>query len=190
MAKLRISGGELGGRRIDAPPRRGKSDIRPTTEKVREAIFSILGDVGGARAVDLFCGTGALGLEALSRGAAEATFVDNRPWLAENNAEALGLTDRTTVVRADVLKFLDRTPDGSFDLVLCDPPYGLPERISSRLDPLVRAVLVPGGRVIVECSPENPIEIGLELVRERSYGDTMIRAYRAPGAPDSGPEAE
>ena len=62
--------------------------MRPTTEKVREAIFSILGDVSGARVLDLFCGTGALGLEALSRGAAVATFVDNRPWLAESNAEA------------------------------------------------------------------------------------------------------
>lgn len=187
MAKLRISGGEMGGRRIEAPPRRGKSDIRPTTEKVREAIFSILGDVSGAKVADLFCGTGALGLEALSRGAAEATFVDNRPWLAENNAEALGLAGRSTVVRADVLKFLDRAPDGSFDLVLCDPPYGLPERISSRLDPLVRAALAPGGRVVVECSPDNPIEIGLELVRERAYGDTMIRAYHAY---EAGPDGE
>ena len=182
MAKLRISGGELGGRRIEAPPRRGKTDIRPTTEKVREAVFSILGDVTGARTLDLFCGTGALGLEALSRGAADATFVDNLPWLAESNAEALGVADRATVVRADVLKYLDRAPDDSFDLVLCDPPYGLPERISSKLDPLVRAALAPGGRVIVECSPENPIEIGLELVRERAYGDTMIRAYRGPDA--------
>lgn len=169
----------MGGRRIEAPPRRGKNDVRPTTEKVREAIFSILGDVGGARVLDLFCGTGALGLEALSRGAAEATFVDNRPWLAESNAEALGLADRATVVRADVLKHLDRTPEGSFDLVLCDPPYGLPERISSQLDPLVRRALAPGGRVIVECATDNPIGFGLELVRERAYGDTMVRAYRA-----------
>ncbi len=178
MAKLRISGGEMGGRRIEAPPRRGQSDVRPTTEKVREAVFSILGDVSGARVLDLFCGTGALGLEALSRGAATSTFVDNRPWLAESNAEALGLAERATVVRADVLKLLDRTPEDSFDLVLCDPPYGLPERISSQLDPLVRRALAPGGRVIVECSTDNPIEIGLELFRERAYGDTMIRAYR------------
>jgi 16S rRNA (guanine966-N2)-methyltransferase len=179
MAKLRISGGELGGRRIEAPPRRGKDDVRPTTEKVREAVFSILGDVSGARALDLFCGTGALGLEALSRGAAEATFVDNQPWLAERNAEALGLAERATVVRADVLKFLDRTPEDSFDLVLCDPPYGLPQRVSSQLDPLVRRALAPGGRVIVECSADNPIELGLELVRERGYGDTLVRVYRS-----------
>lgn len=176
---MRIIAGTHRGRRIAAP--RG-GHVRPTSDRAREALFSILGPVQGAAVLDLFAGSGALGLEALSRGAAEATFVDNRPWLAENNAEALGLTDRTTVVRADVLKFLDRTPDGSFDLVLCDPPYGLPERISSRLAPLVRAVLAPGGRVIVECSPENPIEIGLELTRERAYGDTMIRAYRAPDA--------
>ena len=182
MAKLRISGGEFGGRRIEAPPRRGKTDVRPTTEKVREAIFSILGDVGGARVLDLFCGTGALGLEAISRGAAETTFVDAKPALAERNAEALGVAGRATIVRADAFGFLDRAPEGSFDLVLCDPPYGLSRSTSSRLDPLVRRVLAPGGRVTVEFSPDNPIEFGLELARERAYGDTMIRVYEAPDA--------
>lgn len=181
MAKLRISGGELGGRRIDAPPRRGRSDVRPTTEKVREALFSMLGDVEGARVLDLFCGTGAMGLEALSRGAAEATFVDSKPALAERNAEALGVADRASIVRADAFTFGDRAPEDSFDLVLCDPPYGLSQRISSQLDPLVRRVLAPGGRVTVECSPDNPVELELELVRERGYGDTLVRVYRSPG---------
>lgn len=177
MAKLRISGGELGGRRIDAPPRRGRTDVRPTTERVREAVFSILGDISGARVLDLFCGTGALGLEALSRGAAEATLVDSRPELARGNADALGLADRARVVRADALKFLERAPEAAFDLVLCDPPYGLPQRISSQLDPLVRRALAPGGRVMVESSPAAPIEIGLALARERTYGDTLVRIH-------------
>ena len=75
MSELRISGGELGGRRIRVP----KGDVRPTTERVREAVFSILGDVSGSRVLDLFCGSGALAIEALSRGASEATLVDTPP---------------------------------------------------------------------------------------------------------------
>ena len=90
MAELRITGGELGGRRIRVP----RGDVRPTTERVREAIFSILGDVAGARVLDLFCGSGALAIEALSRGAAEATLVDTRPATARGNLEALGLAER------------------------------------------------------------------------------------------------
>ena len=99
--QLRISGGELRGRRLRGP-RRG-SEMRPTTERVREAVFSILGDVGGARVLDLFCGTGALGLEALSRGAASAVLVDSDPALAQRNVEELELGDRAEVVRSDAL---------------------------------------------------------------------------------------
>ena len=136
--KLRVSGGELRGRRL-AGPRRG-SEMRPTTERVREAVFSILGDVGGARVLDLFCGTGALGLEALSRGAANAVLVDSDPALAQRNVEELELGDRAEVVRSDALLWLDRAPESSFDLVLCDPPYGLIPSLSDQLDePLRRA---------------------------------------------------
>jgi 16S rRNA (guanine966-N2)-methyltransferase len=180
VAELRITAGELGGRRI-AAPRRG-SKLRPTTEKVREAVFSILGpSVEGARVLDVFCGTGALGLEALSRGAARATFVDVDPGLAKANIETLELGERSEVVRADATRWLDRAPEHGFDLVLCDPPYGLFADSSTQFGPLLRRVLAPGGRVMVESSPEAPLALELPLLRERTYGDTMIRVHAAEG---------
>ena len=176
MSPLRISGGELGGRKIDAP-RRADARVRPTTEKVREAVFSILGPLEGEMVLDLFCGTGALAFEALSRGAAEATLVDTHTDLALRNAGSLELGDRATVVRADVLRYLARAPEGSFDLVLCDPPYGLDERNAQRLGPELGRVLRAGGRLMVESAPESPVDVGLPLVRERRYGDTLIRIH-------------
>jgi 16S rRNA (guanine966-N2)-methyltransferase len=174
MPELRITGGELGGRRIQAP--RG-AKLRPTTERVREAVFSILGDVSGARVLDLFCGTGALAIEALSRGAVEATLVDTHPQAARGNLVALSLTDRAETVRADAARFLRRAKPGAYDLVLCDPPYRLADRLAAELDPLVRAVLAESGRVMTESSPDNPLQIELPLLTERRYGDTLIRVY-------------
>ena len=174
MAELRITGGELGGRRIQAP-KGGK--VRPTTEKVREAAFSILGDVSGARVLDLFCGTGALAIEALSRGASEATLVDTHPRTARENIERLGLGDRATVVRSDAVRFLRPPRDDSYDLVLCDPPYRLADRLGADLDPLIRGVLAESGRVMTESSPDNPLQIELPLLTERAYGDTLIRVH-------------
>ena len=176
MAELRISGGELGGRRIRSP--KGER-LRPTTERVREAVFSILGDVSGARVLDLFCGTGALAIEALSRGAAEATLVDTHPRTARGNIEALGLTDRAEVVRADAARFLRRAEEGAYDLVLCDPPYRLADRLAADLDPLIRNVLATGGRAMIESSPERPLDVSLPLATERTYGETLIRVHRS-----------
>jgi 16S rRNA (guanine966-N2)-methyltransferase len=173
VAELRITGGELGGRRIRVP----RGDVRPTTERVREAVFSILGDVAGARVLDLFCGSGALAIEALSRGAAEATLVDTRPATARRNLEALGLAERARTVRSDAARFLRRAEASSFDLVLCDPPYRLADRLAGDLDPLIRRALANGGRVMVETSPDRPLPLGLPLVTERGYGDTLIRIH-------------
>ena len=171
MAELRITGGELRGRRIRVP----KADVRPTTEKVREAVFSILGDVSGARVLDLFCGSGALGIEALSRGGTEATLVDTRPATARRNLESLDLTGRAATVRADAARFLRRAERASFDLVLCDPPYRLADRLAAELDPLIRAVLAEGGRVMAETSPEHPLRLELPLIKEAAHGDTLIQ---------------
>ena len=179
MPELRITGGELGGRRIRVP--RGGRDLRPTTEKVREAIFSILGDVSDARVLDLFAGTGALAIEALSRGAAEATLVDMHPRAARQNVESLGLGDRAQVVRADAARFLRRVEEGSFDLVLCDPPYRLADRLAAELDPLIHRTLVEGGRVVVETSPDRPLPIDLPILVERRYGDTLISVRGGEG---------
>ena len=175
MAELRITGGKLGGRRIRVP--RGVRDLRPTTERVREAMFSILGDVSGARVLDLFSGTGALAIEALSRGAADAVLVDTRPAGARRNLEALGLRDRAETVRADAARFLRRAEQSSFDLVLCDPPYRLADRLAADLVRLIPPVVADRGRVMTETSPERPLELSLPLLTERGYGDTLIRLY-------------
>lgn len=156
-------------------------DLRPTTERVREAVFSILGDVSGLRVLDLFCGTGALGVEALSRGAASATLVDRRAGAARRNVEDLELADRAEVVGSDALRFLRRAPERSFDLILCDPPYRLADRLAADLGPLIRRTVAKGGRVMVETAPAQPLPLELPLVRERRYGDTLIRVHAAGG---------
>ena len=173
MAELRITGGEIGGRRIRVP----RGDVRPTTERVREALFSILADVSGARVLDLYSGSGALAIEALSRGAAEATLVDTNPAVARENLESLGLSDRARTVRSDAVRFVRRAETGSFDLVLCDPPYRLADRVGADLDPEIRRVLAKGGRVVVETSPHEPLSLTLPLLTERAYGDTLIRIH-------------
>jgi 16S rRNA (guanine966-N2)-methyltransferase len=145
---------------------------------VREALFSILGDVSGARVLDLFSGTGALAIEALSRGASEATLVDTRPAAARRNVEDLGLSDRARVIRADAARFLRRAEPSSFDLVLCDPPYRLADRLAADLVQLIPGPLAAGGRVMVESSPQRPLDLALPPITEREYGDTLIRIYR------------
>lgn len=178
MQRLRISGGELRGRRIEGPA--AGAEVRPTTERVREAVFSMLGDISGARVLDLFCGTGALGLEAVSRGAARATLVDRDPALAGRNVQELGLEDRAEAVGADARAYLGRAP-GGFDLVLCDPPYGLVPSLQGQLDQPLRGALAPGGRVMMETAPEEPLELDMPLLRERRYGDTLVRIHGVEG---------
>ncbi len=173
MAAIRITGGELRGRHLYVP----KTGVRPTTGRVREAIFSLLGSVEGARVLDLFCGSGALGIEALSRGAGGATLIDTRPGAARRNVEELGLMARATVLRSDARRFLRGAEEGSFDLVLCDPPYRLADRLASDLDPLIRRVLADGGRAMIESSPDNPLQMEIPLLIERAYGDTLIRVH-------------
>jgi 16S rRNA (guanine966-N2)-methyltransferase len=165
-------GGELRGRRLQAP-----KDIRPTTGRVREALFSILGDVEGANVLDLFCGSGALGIEALSRGAAAATLVDSDPRDARRNVDELGLAERADIVKSDAVRYLAGAQPGSFDLILCDPPYSLADRFGTQLDPLLRNALAAGGRVVVESDPKLPLPLSLPLVTERAYGDTMLRVH-------------
>jgi 16S rRNA (guanine966-N2)-methyltransferase len=170
---MRVVAGELRGRRLEAPK---GVDVRPTADRVREAVFSILGDVDGAGVLDLYCGTGALAIEAISRGAERAVLVDTKPALARRNVEALGLEDRCTIVRADAVRYLKRDRD-LFDLVFCDPPYRLAHRLAPRLAPLIPARLAKGGRVIVESDTRRPLDLGLPLQVERLYGDTLIRVH-------------
>jgi 16S rRNA (guanine966-N2)-methyltransferase len=176
---LRIVAGELGGRRLATPPRRSAA-VRPTSDRVREALFSILGDVRDTRVLDLFCGTGALGLEALSRGAAQATLVDTHTALARRNVADLGVGERCQVVRADARAFLRRTRR-AFDLVFCDPPYRLADRLEGDLDSLIPKRLAPGGRLIVEGAAARPPRISLPVLTERTYGDTVVSVYAGEG---------
>jgi 16S rRNA (guanine966-N2)-methyltransferase len=144
-------------------------------------LFSILGDVEGARALDLYCGTGALGIEAVSRGAAAAILVDTHTALARRNVTDLGLGDRCEVVRSDARAYLRRTRR-AFDLIFCDPPYKLADRLEGELDTLIGDRLAPGGRLIVEGSARGPLRLDLPLVLERRYGDTLVRIHKGdPG---------
>jgi 16S rRNA (guanine966-N2)-methyltransferase len=180
---MRITGGELRGRRLYAP-RRG---IRPSTGRIREALFSILGSVDGAIVLDLFCGTGALGIEALSRGAREAVFVDTKPGAAMRNLEELGIVEGDwgwMVVKEDAASFLQSRaisePDRRYDLVLCDPPYRLAAGLATDLDAAIPLVLAEGGRVVVETSAKKPLELSHPLIKDRVYGDTRLLVYAPP----------
>lgn len=171
---MRVVAGELGGRRLRAP---AGTAVRPTSDRAREALFSMLGDVSGLRVLDLFAGTGALAIEALSRGAASAVLVDKQPRYARENIKELCLDDRARVVRADVIAFLRRDPE-PYRLILCDPPYRLAPRLEADLRQLLPAWLAPGGRVVVESQAREPIDLGLDLERERRYGEALLRIWR------------
>ena len=155
--------------------------MRPTSDRVREAIFSALGPIDGARVLDLYCGTGALAIEAISRGAANAVLVDRdiRPSLG--NVEHLGLADRCRLVRAFIPEGIDpESLGGPFDLIFCDPPYRLADRIDENLDKLVPTLLAPAGRVIVESAASRPLELpSLQRQRDRRYGGTQVAFYKA-----------
>ena len=182
-ANVRIISGSLGGRRLRAP--RGAA-TRPTADKVRQALFNILGDVSGARVLDLYAGTGALALESLSRGAASAVLVDKAAEpvrCIEENARDLGVVDQVRVIRADAAAALARLRDERFDLVFADPPYDLdPAAVLDALPPL-RA---PGARVIVEHDRRHPpgVTETLALADLRRYGDTSISIYGLKQAED------
>jgi 16S rRNA (guanine966-N2)-methyltransferase len=171
---VRIVAGDLKGRRLASP---GSSEaVRPTADRVREAVFSILGGVDGAVVLDLFCGTGALAIEALSRGADRATLVDSRTSLVRRNAAALGISGRCEIVRGDAIRYLRRSRR-RFDLIFCDPPYRLADRLEGELDSLIGARLAEGGRLITESATRRPLSLGLPLLTERRYGDTTIRIH-------------
>ena len=172
---MRVVAGELKGRRLATPPRRSGA-VRPTADRVREALFAILGEIDGAGVLDLYCGTGALGIEALSRGAGRAKLVDTNVSLARRNVRDLGLESRVTLVRSDALRYLRRSR-GPFDLIFCDPPYRLADRLEGELDSLIPGRLAEGGRLICESAARRPIRLTMPLIVERRYGDTLIRIH-------------
>lgn len=187
----RIIGGVAGGRRLGTPP---GARTRPTSDRVREALFSALeserGTLAGARVLDLYAGSGALGLEAASRGAETVVAVESDRRTARligENARELGL--RCQVVAQPVERWLAGPDDRRFDIVLADPPYPLGNPDLVRALALLVDRLAPGATVVVERSartPEPDWPTGLELVRRRDYGETTLwyvrAAAREPGA--------
>ena len=190
----RIVAGSVGGRRIEVP----RCGTRPTSERVRESLFGRLehyGAVDGARVLDLCAGSGALGLEAASRGAGEVVLVDSsRAAVAvcRANIRALGLRD-VRARRARAADFLAGPAPAPMDLVLIDPPYDLDEAgVSAILEPLVRRRdpwLAPGAVVVLERSARSPEPVwpaGLERFGERRYGETLVWFAEPGGAGAAG----
>jgi len=175
---MRVIAGTYGGRTLKAP---AGADTRPTSDRVREALFSILGDrVQDARVLDLFAGSGALGLEALSRGAERVTFVDdNRAAIAAIKGNLNVLKAAAQVHRTDALRFLGGAPESGaqYDLIFLDPPYRLAERLAPPLSEALPAVLAPGAVAVAESDRRAPLALHLPLNDERRYGDTLIRIY-------------
>ncbi len=182
---MRVVAGEAKGRRLKVVPGEG---TRPMLDRVKVALFDTLADrVVGARFLDLFAGTGQVGIEALSRGAAHATFVENNAralrTLRENLAST-GFLSRSTVVPADVFRFLARSPADAYDIVFLAPPQyqGLVLKAMEILDGWLG--LSPNGLLIVQQDPKEPVPDNLahlELVDKRRYGTTLLLFY-APRA--------
>jgi len=179
---MRVIAGELKGQRLVAP--RGWK-VRPTSDRVREAVFSILGErVRGATVLDLYCGTGALAIEALSRGAERAVLVDRDTRPALGNVQRLGLDQRTELVRADVPRWLGEVSSaslaGKFDLVFVDAPYRLADSVAQDLDTHLPKLLAADGRAVVESGARRPLRVdSLEPLRRRRYGAADVTVYGA-----------
>lgn len=188
---IRIISGSARGRRVACAP--GLA-VRPTAARVREAVFSILGDrVAGARVLDLYAGAGTLGLEALSRGAARADFVEaNRVHAAfiRENLEHMGFADRAGVFCQDVRRFVAQRRPGGYDVAFVDPPYGAGE-LRHLLPALWDAhIMAPSGIIVVEHAqrPGGPPAGPWHTGRTYTYGKTAITLLHPPGAePDAGP---
>ncbi|HET6953825.1 MAG TPA: 16S rRNA (guanine(966)-N(2))-methyltransferase RsmD [Acidimicrobiales bacterium] len=184
---MRVVAGSARGRTLVTP---AGARTRPTTDRVREAIFNALGSrdaIDGAQVVDLFAGSGALGIEALSRGAAHVTFVDRDRAARQairRNLDTCGLADRAQIVAATVERWLASLAGTRFDLAFCDPPYAF-DRWAALLD------AVPAALVVVESDRPVPLPEGWHLDREARYGGTWV-GFAAPpegGRPDPPPPA-
>jgi len=175
---VRIVAGSRKGHRIEAP----KGVVtRPTGDRVREAVFSILGSVEGARVLDLFAGSGAMGLEALSRGATSCHFVERdreAVRIIRANLEKLHLTGAVVVARDAAAALREERGRGRrYDLVLADPPYEDWERHETALAELVPSVLADHGLVVVETADRVEPALPLDLVTARRYGSARITVF-------------
>ncbi len=175
---MRITSGVLRNRRFSVP----KQEVRPTQERVREAVFSSLGgNCEGMKVLDLFAGAGSLGLEAWSRGAEAVVFVEQSPAVWKNlqaNIQSLDGSGLGSVrcIKADAICYLARA-DGPYDLILADPPYDLPDAMSQTLEGIAKhSVLTPDGILVYELRSSDAFEVpvGWRVLRDKAYGDTRI----------------
>ena len=183
--KVRIVAGARRGHRLAVPA--AAAGVRPTSEKVREAVFDVLGPVDGLVALDLFAGSGAMGLEALSRGATTCVFVDADPAVASvltQNIAALGYQLSCRVLVCDYGQALQRlTGEGmGFDLLFVDPPYRMLPEVEVLLGPLLSSILRDDGVAVIEGDRSSRVSLGHAPVFDRTYGGTrvtMIKMRRA-----------
>ena len=185
---MRIIAGQLKGRRIASPAWDG---LRPTSDRLRETLFNVLAPrIEGARVLDAFAGTGALGFEALSRGAAHVEFVDADPRATAaiaRTAAAWGVEQGYTIHVGDAVAWLRRLERGPrFDLILLDPPYSLPH-VHAVLE-AAAGCLAPGGLLVLERATRRDVEepVSLERVRDLRSGDSTLTFYRRAGAVEEG----
>lgn len=179
---MRVIAGSRKGHRLDAP--RGL-DTRPTSDRVRENIFNLVGPVDGAKVLDLFAGSGALGIEALSRGAASAVFVEqdhDATRIIERNLDRLRLTG-ARVVRGDVLRTIAQEANAGekYDLVLVDPPYGMLTEIQPRLARHLPSLLTADGLLVLETDSRSEPELPLPVRTSRKYGQTRVTLFEGSG---------
>ncbi len=174
---MRIIAGSHRGHTINAPSRQ---DTRPTSDRVRENVFNIVGPVDGAAVLDLYAGSGAMGLEALSRGAARAVFVESDPDAVraiERNLDKLKL--QATILRRDAIAALstEASAGREYDLVLVDPPYDMYLDLQPQLARYLPAVLADDGMLVVETDARTQPELPLEERTSRKYGQTRVTVY-------------
>jgi 16S rRNA (guanine966-N2)-methyltransferase len=178
---VRVVAGRFKGHPLRSPRR----TTRPTLDRVREAVFSMLGPLDDLAVLDLFAGSGALGIEALSRGAGSAVFVDSDAAAVRAVLENLDRVNAGEghVVRSDALAFLRNAArrGEAWNLVFCDPPYRLAARLGEPLSRMLEPVLAPGAQVVCESSHRQPLDLDLPLQKQRRYGDTRIAVYRSHG---------
>jgi 16S rRNA (guanine966-N2)-methyltransferase len=178
---MRIVAGERKGMRLDAPAGRG---TRPTSDRLRESLFSVLGDVSGLRVLDAFAGSGALGLEALSRGAATAEFWETSAAALRAlraNVERLGYADRSAVRRQDARRRLAAAADAgeTYQLILLDPPYTMLAALQQEFSLHLPQLLVPAGLAVNESDAgAMPLALPLEMDTTRVHGAARLTVYR------------
>jgi 16S rRNA (guanine966-N2)-methyltransferase len=178
---MRIIAGRYGGRRLVAP---NGQHTRPTSDRVREALFSIIGPLDDCSALDLFAGTGALGLEALSRGATQVTFVESHPstrQILRTNLDNMGIHQDAYALKNDVRDSLKtfKKKGARFDLILADPPYRMAQNEGAFLLSLATDIMTPDGQLIIESGRDVSFQSvdGLDGPNLRTYGDTVLHHF-------------